>query len=472
MLSVQVPTGWRFWPAAEVALVRDEWGGRVEVTHVSGEVGHRPGPLPTGPPWHAVDPATLVHPAHARRQDGHLVLPGGWRLPAADLPEPPAEPPPDPAERLAWLQHGVWLTRAGEVPGDPPRDPALVPAGRHRVYPHAVRALDRRGPKGVVTLAGGFRYEAEWTALDRLRAALDLPVTDPRLRRLRDWPKELLDATSEELQEWFGGDLELLVDHVLWQTYRLRQRGGAQGYGRSPRGLVYQPLLPILGRAGHLPTAAESLVEGFHRLVNERLELFVGEWRLFTYTELGMVDSGRDHRLIGEVHPEVVLVAEKSTVGYEARLVALVFGVSLIILGGAPKGSASEFFAAAVRSRLRGPLRLVSYCDFDPYGWYFPGQFRTKLERYAISVVEALHRLVLPARFTPAELDRVAFPLEDSERARRWVEESGGVGGRALGLYADAFRPVERLVAAFREETGLEPVMTLDEARRLLEEPA
>ena len=47
----------------------------------------------------------------------------------------------------------------------------------------------------------------------------------------------------------------------------------------------------------------------------------------------------------------------------------------------------------------------------------------------------------------------ISFPASK----RRWLKQSGGIDGKAAGISADALRPLDRLIAAFREETGLSP---------------
>lgn len=474
-------------------MLREEWQGRLEATRSTGEVAFRPGPLAghEGFPFHRHGGA-LLNPAHVETGPDGLRVARTWTLPPVPLPPPPEFDELDPQEVLALVHCGKarreWVTRAGRRPCRVPlaealaRHPELVRAGRHYLKPGALRSVVRGRDKGVLTLEDGTVVTATWRVLDQLAAALGLgrldrlePQPHPVLyqRGLRDWPKELLDATTAELRAWFAGDLLRLLEAVIWQVYRSRSRGRADTWGRAHRDLYYNPVLPILSRAGHLPVAEllGSSRDHLYLALQDRLDHFVGEWRLFTYCELGFDDLSDEFRRVGEVHPHVLLVVEKDSLALEARVVSHLFGVSLLILGGVPRWIAVEYLSEALRPALEQPVRVVSYCDHDPYGWYFPALVQRQLDRYNLSVAAPIARLVLPSRFTPAELERITVPLSTRDpgtrrRVRDWVKASGGVNGRPLGLYADYLRPAERVVAAFREETDLVPVLSFEEALR------
>lgn len=492
LLSVQKRDQALLWPLSEVAMVREEWPGRLEVTSRTGDVAHRDGPVD---PWrraplHEVRPGVLVHPGYAERREGMLHLPGGWRIPDGNLPGYEVPGPEDSTVPLGLRPQGegyVWLTATGERPGPSslPKarkvHPDLFRFGRHYVRPGGIRELRRVGTQVQLTLAGGRVLLAGWgDNLKDLVGALELAWPDlvPErhrvlyARELRDWPTTLLELETEELRRRYGQDPTLLVDHVIWEALRRPHPERAI----NPRGLFYRPLKVLAVRAGLLSPAAAAPVPGgawasslqgswdsdwLWKELQDRLELFVAAWRLCTFQQLGFLDRGQPNRLMGTARPEVVLLVEKSSLEVDAAVVAREFGVSMLVLGGTPSWIATEFFATELRSRIRGPIRIVSLCDFDPYGWDFPRIFASQMERYGIET-EGVVRLVRPERFTPEELELLALPIPTNavnrELIRRWVEESGGVGGRALGLYADYLRPVQRLRAAFREDTGLVPL--------------
>lgn len=491
------------WPPHEIAVLRREWEDRLEATSATGERAWCQGPLEphARQPLHEAAPGVLVNPRHARRDGDLLRLPGGHALPAVPLPAPEPPPEEDPDEVLAWRPPGRWVTPAGERPA-PGREeaaslhPDLVPAGRYLVHPGGVRALARRGARGFVVLRDGTRLHATWPGLRHLAEALGLDHPDPyaalpervRLvyeRGFQDWPEEFLRMEPGPLRAALGSDVRLLVDRVLWQLYRLRAQGRGAGYGRDVRGVFYSPLVIVAHRAGVLAQAEAALADttwippdlrdlwdvslpeqgvlgrqdDLYTCLQERLEWLIGEKRLFTYRSLEF-DLPTDQVRIGDRRPHVVLVVEKGSLQADARVVADLFGVSMVVLGGAPRLLVTEALVSRLAGRVDRPLLLVSLCDFDPYGWYFPDAVARQLDRYGFSTGD-VRRLVKPERFTPEEIALLAMPLSTTGTAaaqvERWLRDSGGLAGRALGLYADHLRPVERLVEAFRQETGLAP---------------
>lgn len=207
--------------------------------------------------------------------------------------------------------------------------------------------------------------------------------------------------------------------------------GGDGGYPRGPAEALYALFLEVVGR-------------------------LVGDDALFTFTELDFRDPRPDLRRIGTTRPEVVLIAEKTSLEKGVQLIADRFGVSTIILGGLPSLLSSEFFSRELRRVLTGPVRLVAYVDFDPGGWVAAQSFGKQLARFGVPS-ERLDFLVRPERFSQEEeldLYSIALPAPTPEvagKVKAWVALSGGIHGQARGLHADHLRPPERAAAAFGE---------------------
>lgn len=478
------------WPADAVALVREEHEGRWELTSAWGEVAHRPS-LPEGfpsPGWRAVE-GGWASPAHVELRDGELHAPGGWTLAApADWTATAREAAEDllpggvpRAEVLAlepgpggwaWRMESGLVTlptgwtgvRAAELHGE------MLPVGRLYVNLRRMRGL--RWTAGQIRLDDGSVLQVTTGALRTLARRLGLPHLrhlEPDRHRalydrgLRDWPVELLHMPAEDLERHFGGDRRRLISNAIWQTWRLRRVGRAENYGRDHRGLFYHPLLPVLARAGHLGLEAveewTATKDRLFRHYEEILAEMVDRHRLLTFRQLQFEDCRPDLRHVGGQRPLVLVVAEKTSLRREVDALARGFGVSFLQVGGHPSLLAVEYL---VEQLPPGPVEVVGFVDWDAQGHEIVESVATHLHRYGRET-RPVRLLVRPERFSAREIEELAIPLTaDSpgvrERIREWVAWTGGIGGRALGIHADHLRPVDRVLRAFREETGLEEV--------------
>lgn len=499
MIALHDRRGLVFWPEEHVAMIRQEWAGRLEVLSADGELAHRPGPVPAGP-WQEAAPGVHVNPRHAVWSDGVLALPGGYRVAGGPLPPPPSRvAPADPvlpgvgvrASELLYLRAlrrpFAWVTTRGEVPVPAEMTaaraaavhPDLRPAGKcFAFHVRRLRAL-RRSSKPrqgfLVTLDTGEEVFLSHAAGPQLAASLGLPDPDRpaplteaqeglRLRRLRLWPGGLLDASAGFLREEYGHDADRLVGDLALQA---AMTSGGAGFGRSHRGFYYRPVRHLLRRALLLvprPLDWDSL-DLFHHVKDDpnftatclTLTRLVGHYRIFTYLDLGFREPRPDLRRVGSARPWIVVVAEKGSVAEAMWALHGAFGVTVFLAGGSPALVATEFLAARLRRRVDRPVLVVSLCDHDPFGYDIARTFAAQLRRYGLQVVDRLPRLVRPGRFTEEEIRRLAVPIDASSeqvagRLRRWMEETGGTLGRPLALHADALWPVERVLQAFREE--------------------
>lgn len=313
VVPVRVPGGLAFWSRGEIARVRQERGtGRLEVLHVSGRLGHRPGPLDSvaGPPWVALAGGALVHPDHAGPDGvpapadpapgpGQEVreLPGGWGQPVdagSGLP-PAAEEPaeeeipglgvrPGEVRRLeAEDRVTTWFTDRGEIRGtigqgnlEARRHPDMVKAG-HGLYVNGRRIREIRNPSGekhfYLEMDDGFqaplgqtgpypmwRTLAEDLGLPHLYFLEPRPETARVLEHegLRDWPRLLLDMDEEFLRAEFAENPRRLIGNAVLQVARTLSAGNPADYGFDHRGMWYLLIVQLLHRAG-LAGAADAV---------------------------------------------------------------------------------------------------------------------------------------------------------------------------------------------------------------------
>ena len=489
---------YRFWPHDVVALLRDEETGRVEATSTEGEVAHCVAAWSEfeHPPWVRVAPGVLVHPAHARQRDGHLHLPGGWRIPHQGRlprrrPQPPPEPflpgtrlrPSDVLEIRLSPRQVYWITDQGEVPAAcTPEEAArwhgdLTSIGARHVNRRRVRAMfAERGTTWLVFDNGQRLPMEDWSLTSRFRVAVGLPARQseeapmPPLARslfvmgLRDHPFDLFEAPAETLREICGGVAEHLVAHVLWQTFRWRREGRDLTWGTGYRAYWYRPLLPILARAGFLqsPDSEAALRqyddEALYLLYQRVCARMIAEHHLFTHSALGFEDPRPDLHEVGARHPETVLLCEKMALLSTVRRLAARFGVSYQVFHGQPKLLGTEYLAKSLRPHVQRKLRIVTLVDYDYSGHIIANAFVGQLAQHDLESA-SLDHLVTPDRFTRTELALFSHPItaarQQATKLRQWVKETGGIGGKPRGIYSDHLQPYERVERAFREVTGL-----------------
>ncbi|GMU57666.1 MAG: hypothetical protein AMXMBFR33_68120 [Candidatus Xenobia bacterium] len=257
-----------------------------------------------------------------------------------------------------------------------------------------------------------------------------------------------------------------MIANQIWQTYRYRATGLEPDYGTDHRGFWYIPLVATLARAGLLsqldlewepPELAEPGLEGaagLYLLYQTLLGELIGDEALFTFRELGFRDPRPDLRSIGRRRPEVVLVAEKTSLIPFVQRISEELGISTLILGGLPALVSTEFFASALPTGL-GRLRVIAYVDFDPGGWIAAESFAGQLRRFGLECTEP-EFVVRPERFTREEIELYSIPIptptpQIEGKVRAWLARSGGIEGEARVLHADRLRPVERVLEAVRE---------------------
>lgn len=459
-VAVQTENGLMFFRLDEVAAVTPTPPDRWRLVDKSGAVGYRrdrpEGPwTPMGKSW--VRPELL-------RQDGSThVDPRGFRH-AGELPE--GLPALAPADSVLLLERrkaaAVWLHVDGrEVPSGCSIEKARLQHGAllrvtsdcyvNRQHLLAIQKRYRMVLSGGLTRSPGNAHHAR--ELARQLGLANLWSLDPREElfhyNFRDYPYEILAASTECLRVEFGRAIELM-SAVLWQHFCYRVDGVDTGYGDTFRGFFYS-LQPALARAGFMraplvPVAKEPLYLDFGDL----LWKCVYRYRLFTYEQFGFKDPRPHKRFLGTTRPGVVLIVEKGD-QIEDFAVRLhhELGVSVLILGGSPKLIDVEYFARALRALYSGEVRVLAYVDHDWSGALIGPAFVRQLAFYGFLCV-GLQTVMTPACFHPKELALYSHPVlphsvGEATLVANWMAQGGGINGQARGIHANWFFPYERV---------------------------
>jgi len=212
---------------------------------------------------------------------------------------------------------------------------------------------------------------------------------------------------------------------------------------------------------GGVPAAGPGRSKDYYYgLMQKIMARMVGEYRLFTYGELGFHEPRPDLHLIGDRHPEVVLLVEKENLFHLALEANRRWGISAFCAGGTPTLVSTEFFCQKLRATgaQNQALHLVTLVDYDPFGWIIAGAFRDQAARFGIDFTSPRH-LVLPSRFTAREIRTSSFPLTSKSAQirgiiRKWMAECGGINRKRRGIGSDHLWPDERVFRIMEEVCG------------------
>lgn len=265
---------------------------------------------------------------------------------------------------------------------------------------------------------------------------------------IRSFDKDLRRMSRDELLEHFGsasGRLVLtrLFRNLGWQIYeRVRDQKDPPVDGNL-RSSWYRYAKPILAR---IPDD-DDLVKDPYDTLGRMLAELVLERKLFRYADLGIVDENWENRRIGTTRPEVVVFTEKTGWVRWLRQAHTRWGVTTLALGGAPSAITSTYTVEHLLQVLPDPpprVRLIGVVDYDPSGRAIAEAFQRQLAQAGLPDTD-LATVIHPRHYAADELELFAFELPRRQKTlnARWLEVTGGVGGREVGLEAESLPSVK-----------------------------
>lgn len=272
------------------------------------------------------------------------------------------------------------------------------------------------------------------------------PISLPHYYLMRmgakDLEKNILFMSNEELIETFssaagGIVVSSLLVSFLWQMLKSIRAGNPSPVLKGNVRSLYYRIRPVLSRLNLVKKRDP------YKNLSDRLAEMVS-LKICSYREFGLIEPGDWN--IGPYNPNVIIMAEKRA-HYDMILRDLqdVTGATIIATGGQPSTVANEYFAEALRKKLdtlppKTPLVVLAFVDYDPFGWALLNTFIGDMKIFGIPDM-ALARLVLPANFTPEEIQAYNYDLiEDGKTPlsmiRRWVKLCNGINGNPWGIEA------------------------------------
>ncbi len=249
--------------------------------------------------------------------------------------------------------------------------------------------------------------------------------------------------------------LTRLLRSVIWQAKGRIERGIEPPIRGNLRTFWYRFVKPVLS---HIPDDDKARKDPYDVMLRVFAELVLDEG-LLSYRDFDFTDENWENRRIGKDLPTTIVFTEKTGWVRWLREIHDASSVTTLALGGAPSALTSEYTLWALRELgldpEQHPLRLIGLVDYDPSGWIIASSFQSQLARLGWPR-STLETLIDPADYSAEELEMFAFelPRRQKTKTRKWLEKTGGVGGKPLGLEAES-QPYDELLE--RLAARLEP---------------
>ena len=195
-----------------------------------------------------------------------------------------------------------------------------------------------------------------------------------------------------------------------------------------------------------VPGALESKKDPYDVMTQSFSEM-VFDLKLFNYAAFDFTDENWENRRIGTTRPEILVFAEKRGWIRFLRELHEEIGVSVLALGGAPSALTSEYTATHINEALseKKAIKLIGIVDYDPSGSIIANAFQTQLIAAGLFISE-LNTVIHPRYYSTEEINIARYPLPKGEKTKqdKWLEQTGGIDGKAYGLESESM-PFDRV---------------------------
>ncbi len=257
---------------------------------------------------------------------------------------------------------------------------------------------------------------------------------------IRNFQQDIRTMTTKQIKRYFSFkttkklNVTNLIKNLIWQAYTWISTGKMEIFEGNIRSFWYANVKSILSRLD-LDVSGKRYTEKVYDAFVE----MVAVYHLFRYIDFGFSDSRAHVRNIGNKNGNLLLFVEKDGLYNIVKRIAKKYDATSISLGGFSSYLTMEYLARymAKRGLLREPIHLFGLLDYDPSGYWIGKEFQEQLKNYKIEIA-SFHTLLNPSSLPDNLVEIYKYRLKNSGRTKNWLKVSGGIGGKAFGLEADA----------------------------------
>jgi hypothetical protein len=280
---------------------------------------------------------------------------------------------------------------------------------------------------------------------------------------LRSFEKEIRFMPIEELKNNFKyqstGEFNIreFMANMIWEYYNLLQAGKRDPIEGNIRTFWYY-LKPTLSKAVTIDSMSQYGI-----MINTFRDLIVNH-RLFKYKDFGFISDSEGNYILGNQHPNIILVGEKAGHLKKLKRIQEEYGITIAVLGGMPSILSTEYLVDELEKVFdikEKPVHLITLVDYNPSSAIIAATFNNQLKHQEVKNIVSISHLLTPDSFTKDELPHVTDQIAvtspaDKTKLRKWLEAGGGVDfgdgiKQPLGIETEALiLDFERLKALFK----------------------
>lgn len=282
-------------------------------------------------------------------------------------------------------------------------------------------------------------------------------------KKYLDLGRPVKDYTTAEIRQIAGG---LNIAELLRTIILNEKKFLTIDYDRSLRGFWYSTVKPTLDKLGKLEEK-DSTEEGLTKWDGELSRNMADLVRLgaVSYQDLRIVDTSRQrdtpsslyrtvdpqtygYQVTAAPYPNIIISTEKDTVYGIIADIANFFGCSAISGKGQNSLAAMEDLLRQMEETAENPdapIYILTMTDYDPAGYYIANTFYNQVQdlRAGLGIKRQVRikRIgIFPSQLTADEVTQNWYTPKPAN-LDKWLEETGGINGKAKGLELDALEP-------------------------------